>query len=396
LIAYKWSNFTILKTDNLKPLRLIGFCACLLLAITSVWANPADSTKPRFWRKFHPDSSHLKWLPIPAIQVGPEVGVGFGASLDYFFNFRNDDDSTDRTRESFVWLQGLYSTRQQFISDLRWQVYAPRERYVTRGNIGFVDFNEYFWGIGNNVLGLDNQILAYYQRFFIQSRIWQRIGNQYFAGISFNFSQTKDINFDLETNAISFVENLNGSTESRVSGVGGSFLADFRDNLYSPTRGWYAEITPVWHRKWLGSDFEYLDFQLDLRKYHELSAKDFLGAQVFANFTEGVVPWRELPRLGNVNLMRGFTAGRYRDAQFAATQMEYRREINHFLVAAAFVSTGQVAAKIKDFSYENWRIAGGGGLRVLINKRRNLFLRLDYARSTEGDSGFYFRLGDAF
>jgi hypothetical protein len=133
-----------------------------------------------------------------------------------------------------------------------------------------------------------------------------------------------------------------------------------------------------------------------MRKYYKLTAKDFIGVQVFANFTEGVVPWRELPRLGSANLMRGFTAGRYRDAQFAATQVEYRRSLNRYFVAAAFVSTGQVAANIGDFMSDNWRLSGGGGLRVLISKKKNIYMRMDYARSTEGDAGFYFRLGDAF
>jgi outer membrane protein assembly factor BamA len=380
----------------LNTIKQTLLCISLLLLTTDLLAISADSTKPSFLRKLNPDSFHLKWLPLPSIQVGPEIGVGFGLSLDYFFNFRNEQDSFDRTRESYIWLQGLYSTRDQAIGDLKWQVYTPHERYVTRGNLGYVDFNENFWGVGNEVVGLKDEALASYQRFFLQGRIWQRIGRQYFIGFGFNFSQTQNIDFNLDGNSVSLIENLEGIGKSRVSGLGISLLADSRDNPFSPTRGWYAELTPVWHQKWLGSDFEYLDLQLDLRKYYNLTAKDFIGAQVFANFTEGVVPWRELPRLGNANLMRGFTAGRYRDAQFAASQVEYRRRLNRYFVAAAFVSTGQVASDFSDFTTNNWRLSGGCGLRVLISKKNNIYLRMDYARSTEGDSGYYFRLGDAF
>jgi outer membrane protein assembly factor BamA len=380
----------------LNILKQTAFCAFLLLLTTDVLAISADSTKPSFLRKINPDSFNLKWLPLPSIQVGPEVGIGFGLALDYFFNFRNQQDSLDLTRESYIWLQGLYSTREQAIGDLKWQIYTPHERYATRGNLGYVDFNEHFWGVGNTVVGLKEEALASYQRLFLQGRVWQRIGSQYFIGVGFNFSQTKNIDFKLEGNSESLIKNLEGIAQSRVSGLGISFLADSRDNPFSPTRGWYAELTPVWHQKWLGSDFQYLDLQLDMRKYYQLTTKDFVGVQVFANFTEGVVPWRELPRLGSANLMRGFTAGRYRDAQFAATQVEYRRRLNRFFVAAAFASTGQVAANLSDFRTDNWRLSGGCGLRVLISKKKNIYMRVDYARSTERDAGFYFRLGDAF
>jgi hypothetical protein len=133
----------------LNSLKQTLFCAFLLLLTTDALAISADSTKPSFLRKLNPDSFHLKWLPLPSIQVGPEVGVGFGLSLDYFFNFRNEQDSFDHTRDSYIWLQGLYSTREQAIGDLKWQIYTPHERYAMRGNMGYLDFNENFWGVGN-------------------------------------------------------------------------------------------------------------------------------------------------------------------------------------------------------------------------------------------------------
>ncbi len=378
-----------------KHLKIYTFL-CLFFTTIQLFASPVDSTRPPFWRKLNPDSFHLKWLPLPTVQIGPEIGVGVGASLDYFFNFRNEADLNDNTRESYVWLQGLYSTRKQAISDVKWQIYTPHEHYFTRGNMGYLNFNESFWGIGNDVIPLEDKILASYQRFFVQTRILRRVHTQYFVGLGFNFSQTKNIIFDLSTPYNALLLNLEGANQSQISGLGPSFLADFRDNPYSPTKGWYCEFTPILHKKWLGSNFDYLDILFDIRKYYELTSKDFLGFQGFANLTEGTVPWRELPRLGSPQLMRGFTAGRYRDAQFAAAQVEYRRRLNRYFVAAAFLSTGQVANKRSDFNGNNWHFSYGGGLRVLMNKKKNIYLRFDYARSTENDSGLYFRIGDAF
>jgi outer membrane protein assembly factor BamA len=181
-----------------------------------------------------------------------------------------------------------------------------------------------------------------------------------------------------------------------VSGAGPSILADYRNNPFSPTRGWYAEWAMHVYDHCLGSQFSYTEHLLDLRRYVPLRGPHWLGFQAIGQFTNGTVPLRELPRLGGPNIMRGFVLGRYRDRQLWSVQAEYRLTLNRFLVAAAFAGAGGVAPTSGEFSPHNTRYAGGAGIRVLLNRKKNVFLRTDVALNDNGTVNLYIRMLDAF
>jgi outer membrane protein assembly factor BamA len=108
------------------------------------------------------------------------------------------------------------------------------------------------------------------------------------------------------------------------------------------------------------------------------------------------VPWREQARMGSSTIMRGYFGGRYRDNQYLAAQAEYRKPVHRLVTLALFGSLGQVQHHIDQFNFSDTRAAGGGGIRLLINKAKQVYARIDYARSTDHTSGFYFKIGEAF
>jgi len=368
-------------------------------------------TKSSFWRKLNPDSltnRPLRFVPLPVLQSGPEIGVKGGLTLDYFYNagtgqpdkprFRNRYwqrlDSADRhTRDSYAYVHALYSTRRQLAIEGVWNTYGAAERYVLRGRGGYIDHAEDYWGVGNQTLPEPDYAVLTYQRWFIQHRIWRRLGGRVFAGISQHYSDTRNLR---TTDQAGVPETIPGSLGSVVSGLGPTLLADYRDNPFSPTRGWYAEwATQVYTQK-LGSQFNYIEHHLDLRRYVPFNARHMLGFQAIGQFTSGTVPLRELPRLGGPTMMRGFVQGRYRDRQLWSVQAEYRYTLNRFVVAAAFVAAGGVAPTLGEFSAVTTRSAGGLGLRLLLNRKKNIYLRADVALNSNQTMNFYIRMLDAF
>jgi outer membrane protein assembly factor BamA len=163
-------------------------------------------------------------------------------------------------------------------------------------------------------------------------------------------------------------ESLPGSQGSVVSALGPTLLADYRDNPFSPTRGWYAEWAFQMYSHKFGSQFDYTEQSVDLRRYVPLNAKNMVGLQAVGQFTTGTIPLRELPKLGGPTMLRGFVQGRYLDRQLWSAQAEYRRTLNRFLLAAAFAALGGVAEHVTDFSLATTRYAGGVGMRVLLNR----------------------------
>lgn len=368
-------------------------------------------TTTSFWRKRHPDSltsRSLRLVPLPVLQFGPEIGVKGGLTLDYFYNagtgladkrrfhtryWQRLDSLQRQTRDSYIFVNGLYSTRRQLTVEGVWQTYGAGERYVLRGRGGYLDFSEDYWGIGNQTRPERDFAILTYQRWYVQHRMWRKIRGRVFAGLSYYHSDTRNLR---STGSASLHESIPGSTGSVVSGLGPTLLADYRDNPFSPTRGWYAEWTTQFYTHKLGSQYHYSEHLLDLRRYLTLSDRGMLGLQVIGHFTVGNVPLRELPRLGGPNIMRGFVLGRYRDRQLWSVQAEYRHTLNRFLVAAAFASAGGVAPTLREMTLPDTLYAGGLGMRVLLNRKKNVFLRTDVALSSNQTLNVYVRMLDAF
>ena len=370
----------------------------LVLGLVGTCGNiKAQSEKPTFWQKMRPDSlvnRELHVLPLPVFRTSPETGLQVGISTDYFFN-ADESDSSANTRNSYAWLQVLYSTRRQLIVEPAWQIYTKNENYQLRGKAGYVVYSEHFWGVGNETLPDDDYINASYNRSYFQGDFYRRTTGKLFLGVTTYFSDVRNIKFD-DPERVSEVPLFLGTETNRIVGIGPNILLDYRNDPFSPTRGWYTHVYYRRHFSGLGSTFNYGEQFLDFRKYFPLNAGSLVAVQAMGQFTKGEVPFHDLPRLGGSNIMRGYLQGRFRDRQLWSAQTEYRRNLGRFLVAAAFVSAGGVAPAIKDFSAATTRYGGGAGLRILINRKMNLYTRLDFAVTSDRTTGFYFRIFDAF
>ncbi len=353
-----------------------------------------QETKSRFWQKFNPDSlvsRPLHVLPLPVFRTSPETGFQAGISVDYFFNA----DTLTTTRNSYTWIQALYSTRRQLVVEPAWQVFTKDEKYFLRGKGGYVIFSENFWGVGNQTLPQDDYLSASYNRTYFQGDFYRKTKGKLFLGITSYFSDVRSVKFD-DIERVDEIDPFLGGEANRIVGIGPSILWDYRNDAFSPTRGWYTNAHYRQHFAGLGSTFDYGEQLLDIRKYFPLDNKNLIAVQGIGQFTQGSVPFHDLPRLGGYTIMRGYTLGRFRDRQLWSAQTEYRRNLGRFLVAAAFVSAGGVASEIKDFSFATTRYSGGVGLRLLINRQMNLYTRLDFAVTSDRTTGFYFRIFDAF
>lgn len=287
---------------------------------------------------------------MPIFQSSPETGLRAGFSIDYFFNTGHPKDSIP-TRDSFAWLVATYSTRRQLVFEPVWQIYTQNEKYLLRGQAGHTDFSEYFWGIGNEVLNLDSPTTMFYSRTYFQGEFLRKIVPNVFAGLQVQISATRNINFNHSTGDL--LNDVRGRASSHTSGIGPNLIFDFRDNPFSPTKGWFLELSYVPHNHQLQSEYSFNEMLVDGRKYFEFPKNQFLGFQMLGNFSWGDVPLRELPRLGGSNLMRGMVQGRYRDKNMVAFQAEYRKGIHRFIKIAAFVGSGMVNKNVRDFSTKN-------------------------------------------
>jgi outer membrane protein assembly factor BamA len=153
----------------------------------------------------------------------------------------------------------------------------------------------------------------------------------------------------------------------------------------------------IYYVKPLGSDFEFNDYLLDLRRYFKITEGHLITVQIYGNFTGGNPPFYEMPRLGGSVTMRGYYEGRYRDRYFVTAQSEYKtwlvRKWKLFIVL--FGGLGDVAYNFSDFTLREFKFSYGFGLRYIFDEKERLTVRADFAFG-KNSSGVYFAIQEAF
>lgn len=371
---------------------------CLVLVMwLGILINYAAAQQKTFWKKLHPDSlvnGKLRFLPIPMIGFSPETGFSYGLTVDYFFNAGREKDKAT-TRGSLAYIEARNTTFNQLTTELGWSVYTRNDRFFMQGLTGYSNFYERFWTLSD--FNSDNKNFAEidYQRVFFRTRVLRNLGNSFFAGAHLNFNDYRSI--QIEQNTLASYSGYAGDNKSRIAGIGPIVVVDKRDNQFSPLEtGWYAELRAMYHSKATGSEFNYELYGFDIRRYKKIRNKGTLAMQAIGVLTNGQVPLLEKNRMGNSVMMRGYFQGRFRDDQYLAAQIEYRYPVGKFIYIATFLSAGQTADKLNDLKISYTQTSGGAGIRVLLDKKKKIYGRLDWAYTQQGNTGFYARLGEAF
>ena len=338
--------------------------------------------------------NNLNPIAVPTIQNAPETSWNFGAGITYFNTEPVADETLTPTRSSSLVGTFNYSLRRQLQSEFRWQIFTKNERMFYRGTLNYADFFDKFWGIGNNAPAQNLSELSF-RRVQFQVNALRRLVPNLFAGVSYQGNSFSNFNWQKTSPNIQLSE-LTGSSGSSVSGAGPIVIADFRDNPFSATRGFYAELSAVYYRPNLGSTHNFDEYFMDLRYYKTLFKTHVLAFQGVGNFMSGSVPFREKPRLGGQQIMRSYFNGRFIDENLLALQAEYRIPIYKKWACSFFASTGQVAPSLADFAPNRSKLAYGAGLRFLLYAKERVYLRFDFARTTDRDFGFYIRVADSF
>lgn len=349
------------------------------------------------WLKsLHPDSllnRNFRFLPTPIVYQTPETSWGFGLSTSYYFNTAKENTRA-KTRSSNLQFQGVRTLRQQTITQFISEIFTPEERYYIRSFIGYRDYLDQYFGIGNRSSSGDREDYRF-KSWVISANIRKNIGNNHFIGFNTRFQRMYDI-AALDSGDIS--RNLvNGSQPNRSFGFGPEWVYDNRDNVFAPRNGRFflasLRYYPQWNSSWQGINTT----QLESRWYFEgpkTSVFAFKG--LFVQQFGPLPPFRELAQLGGDDNLRGYFKGRYRDRSMVELQSEYRFPIWWAFRGVVFCGVGQVGEQPTDWFNAPMRLSYGAGLRMVVNQKDRVTLRFDYARTGTGEAAIYIGYNEAF
>lgn len=365
-------------------LRHLSFCVALLLTLCFLMPLHVRAQKDSASQK-----NHLLVLPVIARSI--ETSWSFGTAISSTFHV-NKKDSLIRTSN----LQGLvlYSLKKQFIAAVNGTIYFPGEKYILSQQLSYSYFPDKFWGLGR--MAPDSNMEPYdFRQFYLYLHGQRALARHLFIGVLYEYQRLLKV--DYIPGGLFDKENVPGRDGYQVSGMGASFTYDTRNEAFAPDRGVFLQGSFNHFARFLGSDFTYTNYVVDVRGFIKTYKRQVLALQAYAFLNNGNVPLRSLASFGGANSMRGYYDGRYRDKDQVVLQAEYRAPLYRRLGAVVFGGVGNVSHNCDYLSARALKYSYGGGLRIALTKSDRLNLRLDYGVSRGGkSSGFYFQLGEAF
>lgn len=326
---------------------------------------------------------------LPIAFYSPETDWAFGATGIFAFRFKTEKKET---RPSQLTLGFAYTLNKQILLYMPYQLFAKNEAYNIYGELGYYLYSYQFFGLGNNTKEEDMEIYKVnYPR--IRVNALKLLRPNLYGGFRY-WMDDFDIK-EIQEDGILATQSIPGQQGGFLSGLGLVLNFDNRNNIFFPTKGTFVEFVSFSNGAYLGSDFDFTKITLDASKY--LAFKNqVLAFNLYTEFTGGTAPFNQLALLGGNKKMRGYFEGRLRDNHQIMFQSEYRFPIyKERFRGVLFGGVGQVANTFSAFSFQQLKYTYGLGLRILINKKERIHIRLDAGFGKE-TSGYYLTIGEAF
>jgi hypothetical protein len=343
-------------------------------------------------------STKLRITGVPVVFYTPETSVGIGAMGISTFRLDDSNDQTLRpdgraVRRSSALLFASYTFKNQFIVAGVSDLFFARERYNFLTVFDAAWFPDRIYPIGPES---DAELAERYdsRRFLVGPSFYVRLWRALGVGLAAEFRHidiTKHEPLGLFDDG-----SLPGAQGGRRVGVGPRLRWDTRDNNITTYSGTAVQLGATFYESAIGSAADFGVYLLDARQFWHFGSTRVLGVQATAQLSSGNVPFDRMATLGGPSLMRGFFQGRFRDENSFALQTQYTEPLFWRLSAALFAGAAEVMPRVDAFRFDRIEVAGGGGLRLLLNQEDHINLRLDVATTSTGDTNGYFHMVEAF
>jgi len=321
-------------------------------------------------------------LPVPIILTEPAIGYGGGVALAYFHssimergNIPDITSGFGGLTENGTWFGGVFHLGY-------WK--QDRIRYMGALAKGYINYDYYG---PNGVLpapvemNLDSWML-------LQQLKWRIKTTNLFVGMRYfmyDGTNTLDLPIDLPE--------YEGQTfNSTLSELSLMLDYDSRNNVFSPTKGIYAELRGTYSDEWMGGDDFYGRLYGSLLAFGSISDKATLGARFEMQYASENTPFWALP---GVN-MRGVPAAKYQGNTTRLMEVQLNYNITRRWAVLGFSGIGITSPLDKGFLNTDQSVNSiGTGFRYLLARVFGLSGGVDLAWSND-DFGFYIVMGHAW
>jgi hypothetical protein len=359
---------------------------------------------------------------LPIIGYAPANGFVLGVGLAPAMLL----DSIEHTHLSTLQANLQFTSLNQKNFHLRHNIYTSRDRFIFQGDWRLLFFTQPTYGLGIydfppvfSFMGLssDEENGSQPMRFNylrVYETLLRKVNNRFYlgAGIALDYHwNIKDELLQLDSSmpfitshyTYSQIESYSAERYS-ANGILLRAVFDSRDNTVNAYSGIYIDLAYRLNTLWLGSDQKSRLLNLEARKYFSLVPnKQQLAFWFIGNFLlQGNLPYLALPSIGwdTYNRSgRGFIQGRFRGRNMAYAEAEWRFSLSKsgLLGGVVFVNTTTTDNRYANqYLADRFAFGYGAGLRIKMTKETRTNICIDLGAGSDGSSGIWFGLSEAF
>lgn len=326
------------------------------------------------------------FLPVVVPITDPAVGYGAVGALAFI---DRDPQAAAQVRPNIGVAGGLATengSRGWFAGHLgTWR----EGRLRTLAAYADMDVNLEFFGFGDEP-ALDDQALDYEisARGALIGGNYRIGGSPFWAGLRYARADSR-VDFDpLDAPPPGVVP---GDHDLRLAALTPSLTLDMRNNFFTPTRGWYADLSVPLFRDELGGDRDFEKVSLTLMHYRPLAERWFLSARAGARDSSDGTPFYLRPFV----TLRGAQSLRYQGEQAAELEAELRWQFHPRFSLVGFGGAGVARSDFEQQQRRESVTTGGAGFRYLAARGHGLHMGVDVAFGPD-EPIFYVVVGSAW
>ncbi len=171
-----------------------------------------------------------------------------------------------------------------------------------------------------------------------------------------------------------------GDTDLRLAALTPSITLDLRDNFFTPTKGWYVDLSAPLFRKSLGSDRDFEKAILTAIHYRPLPASVYLSVRGTARTSTEGTPFYLRPFV----MLRGAQALRYQGTQAGEVEGELRWQLHPRFSLVGFGGAGIARSSGAQREREQTVTTVGAGFRYLLARQYGMHVGVDVAHGPDG------------
>jgi hypothetical protein len=321
-------------------------------------------------------------MVVPTLITEPSVGYGAAGGAIYFhsaYTKKHGPPSMSGVlgggTQNGTWFGGVFHVG-----------YWNQDRIRYMGAVVRTSLNMSFYGSGIIESLAENPTNLNLDAWLVAQQIKFRIGTSgFFLGGRYLFlksNNTFDTSIDIpEFQGVELPAQLSEAT--LVTNY------DTRNNVFSPSKGFFIELTGTYSDEWMGGDALYGRISSTVIGYFPVNKKLSVGLRHQSNYSLGEVPFWARP----IVQLRGAPVTKYQNRNTMLMEAEVDWNLYKRWSLVGFTGMGNAFYDFASYDQGNSVSTLGTGFRYLLMRKLGLQMGMDFATSSSGDFAFYMVFG---